>query len=74
MHAVSKHWSEMQYLQAGEVNAKASVFPLGPNVVLIPELGFSTQIQCAAVNVKHLSSWCKPVIFNMRVTNAKRFI
>lgn len=57
LHAcVSKHCSEMQYLQPGEVKVKVSVFPLGSNVVLIPGLGFSTQKQCAAVNIKHLSS------------------
>lgn len=40
---VSKQWPEMWYLQSGEVKAKASFFPLGQNVVLIPGLGSSTQ-------------------------------
>lgn len=71
LKAVSKHCSEMQ---AGEVKVKASVFPSEPNVVLIPGLGFSTQKQCPAVNAKHLSSSCEPVIFNMSVTNPRRFI
>lgn len=40
---LSKHWPKMWYLQAGDVKVKASFFPSGQNVVLIPGLGSSSQ-------------------------------